>query len=152
MAAKPSVTWAIISALAAQLATITIANGYLTDIGNNVWTSKAQRTSDDALGLTIYSGDIAGPGADNERPAKPVREFNLYVEADISTTLDNAAQQIHDVIEDIDVCMKAYGIAQQKLPPPQQTPMHVLGISIEDQPEGMPVIGMQAHIFARFFR
>lgn len=150
--AKPSATWAIITALAAQLATITVANGYLTDIGNNVWTTKAQRPSADALGLTIYSGPIVGAGQANERPAKPTREITLFVEADISADLDNAAQQIHDVIEDIEVCMKAYAIAQRDLPPPQQKPMHLLGIDVQDQPEGMPVIGMQAQIVAGYFR
>jgi len=145
-------TWAIIAALAAQLATITTANGYLTDVGNHVWTTDAQRPSEDALGLMIYSESITGSGIDQTRPGKPVREFTLLVEAAIGTDLDDAQQQIHDIIEDIDVCMGAYAKAQSTTPGLQVTPMAVMDIAILDRPEGAAVIAMQARVMARYFR
>lgn len=150
--AKPSATWAIVTALAAQLATITIANGYLTDVGNNVWTTDNQRPSEDALGLAIYSESITGPGLDKERPGKPVRDLTLLVEAAIDADLDSTQSQIHDIIEDIEVCMKQYALAQQSMPPPQQTPMHVADIAILNRPEGAAFIGVQARIVSRYFR
>lgn len=145
-------SWAIILALQTQLQTITVANGYLTDAGNNVWTSEAQRTSDDALGLMIYSEPILGPGLDNERPGKPVRVMSLLIEAAIGTDLDDAQEQIHALIEDIEACMEAYAKQRVVQPALQQTPMHVADIAILDRPEGAAVIAMQARIAARYFR
>jgi len=145
-------TWAIITALAAQLATITVANGYLTDVGGNVWTTDAQRPDTDALGLMIYSESITGAGIDRERPGKPTRDFTLLVEAAIGTDLDDAQQQIHALIEDIDTCVAAYARAQAGKPAEQVTPMRVADIAILDRPEGAAVIAMQARIVARFFR
>lgn len=145
-------TWTIIAALAAQLATITTANGYLTDVGSNVWTTDAQRPSEDAVGLMIYSESITGGGLDRERPGKPVREFTLLIEASIDTGLDDAQQQIHAIIEDIDACMAAYARAQAGTPGMQVTPMNVMDIAILDRPEGAAVIAMQARVVARYFR
>lgn len=152
--AKPSATWAIITALAAQLATITVANGYRTDVGLNVWTTDAQRPSDDALGLMIYSESLTGSGMDAERPGKQVRDFTLLVQADIDADLDNAQQQIHDVIEDVDACLKAYTHSQAWMIPDvaQRTPPHIADIAILDRPEGLAVIAMQVRIVARYFR
>jgi hypothetical protein len=143
-------TWDIITALAAQLATITTANGYLTDVGGNVWTTDAQRPDTDALGLMIYSESITG--VDTERPGKPVREFTLLVEAAIGTDLDTAQQQIHALIEDIDRCVASYAKNQASQPGNQVTPMRVADIAILDRPEGAAVIAMQARIVARYIR
>lgn len=146
-------SWAIITALAAQLASITVANGYLTDVGSNVWTTDAQRPSDDALGLMIYSESITGSSIDNARPAKPVREFTLLIEAAIGTDQDDAQQQIHAIIEDIETCMQAYAEAQRMRPELKQvTPMAVADIAILDRPEGAAVIAMQARVLARYLR
>lgn len=145
-------TWAIITALAAQLSTITKDNGYHTDVGANVWTTDAQRPSDEALGLMIYSESITGSGIDRERPGKPVREFTLLVEAAIGTDQDDAQQQIHAIIEDIDACMGAYARRQAGTPGLQVTPMAVADIAILDRPDGTAVIAMQARIIARYFR
>ena len=150
--AKQSVSWAIIQALAAQLATITTANEYLTDVGNNVWTTDHQRPDEDALGLMIYSENITGTGIDLERPAKPVRDFALLIEAAIGTDLDDAQQQIHAVIEDIENCMKAYAKAQIAVPAYQRVPMHVVDVAILDRPEGAAIIAMQMRIATRFIR
>jgi hypothetical protein len=145
-------SWTILLALAAQLATITVANGYLTDAGLNVWTTDNQRTDDNALGLMIYSESIMGPGIDRERPGLPVREVTFLIEAAIGTDLDTAQQAIHEVIDDIDRCMAAYAKAQAGKPAPSITPMHVADFAIIDRPEGAAVIAMQARIVARYFR
>lgn len=151
--ANPSRPWAIITALAAQLATITTANGYNTDVGANVWTTDAQRPSPDALGLMIYSESITGNSLDSALPGKPVREFTLLIEAAIGTDQDDAQPQIHAIIEDIETCMKAYAKAQSLRPELQQvTPMAVADIAILDRPEGAAVIAMQARVLARYFR
>lgn len=145
-------SWAIITALAAQLATITVANGYNTDAGAHVWTSEAQRPSEDALGLMIYSESITGD-AGAQRPGKPVREFTLLIEAAIGTDQDDAQAQIHAIIEDIEACLQAYAKAQQLRPELNQvTPMAVTDIAILDRPEGAAVIAMQARVVARYFR
>ena len=152
LVATASRTWSIIQALAVQLGTITVANGYLTDVGLNVWTTDNQRTDDDALGLMIYSESITGPGLDRERAGKAVREFGLLIEAAIGTDIDDAQQQIHNVVEDIDNCMLAYAKAQTAVLAQQQLPMHVADIAILDRPEGAAVIAMQARIVTRYFR
>lgn len=143
-------TWSIIGALAAQLSTITVANGYLTDAGLNVWTTDHQRPSADALGLMIYSESIVGPGLDRERAGKPVRDFGMLVESAIGTDLDDAQQQIHAIIEDVETCIEA--LARQPLALPGLTSLHVTDVAILDRPEGAAVIAMQARIVARYFR
>lgn len=143
-------TWAIILALQAQLQTITVANGYLTDVGQNVWTTDAQRPSADALGLMIYSESIVG--VQGQRPGKPARAFGLLVEAAIGTDLDDAQQQIHNIIEDVDACFSAYAKQQAATPHMQATPMSVSDIAILDRPEGAAVIAMQARITTEYFR
>lgn len=152
--ANPSRTWAIITALAAQLATITIATGYNTDAGLNVWTTDAQRDAAlaGALGMSIYSESIIGPGLDNERPGKQVRDFTMLVEASIGTDIDNAQAQMHALIEDVEFCIKRYTQAQTTTPGLQVTPMHIADVAILDRPEGMAVVAMQARVIARFFR
>ncbi|WP_027489382.1 hypothetical protein [Rhodanobacter sp. OR92] len=147
--ATASRSWLLILALQAQLSTITVANGYLTDAGSNVWTTDHQRT--DALGLMIYSEPILGPGLDNERPGKPVRIFSLLVEGSLSTSLDDAQQQIHALIEDVENCIAAYGQGKVKLPPGAGS-VHVADIAILDRPEGAAEVAMQARIIVRYFR
>jgi hypothetical protein len=146
-----SKSWAIILALQTQLQTITQANGFITDAGLNVWTTDHQRSSDDALGLMIYSEPIIGPGLDNERPRQQVRILSLLVEAIISTDLDSAQQQIHALIEDVENCMAAYGKGTAKLPP-GSTSVHVADIAILDRPEGAAQIAMEARVVVRYFR
>lgn len=142
-------TWAIITALAAQLATITVANGYLTDAGNNVWTTDHQRT--EALGLMIYSESIVGaPGS--ERPGKPVRDFGILIEAQIGTALNDAQQQIHALIEDVDTCLAAYARQLDAKPGHLGIGMAVTDIAILDRPEGAAVIAMQARVAVRYVR
>lgn len=149
----PSRTWLLILALQAQLSTITVANGYLTDIGTNIWTTDAQRPSDDALGLMIYSEPITGGGIDRERPGKPVRDFAMLLECIIGTDLDDAQQQIHSVIEDVENCMEAYAKAEFMRPTVNQVkPMAVVDVAILDRPEGAAVIACQIRVAARYFR
>lgn len=143
-------SWAIITALVAQLATITVANGYLTDAGLNIWTTDAQRPETEALGIMVYSESITGPGPDRERPLKGVRDITLLLEAAIGADQDNAQQQIHNLAEDIEVCMAAY--AKQYLQNRPTDAMHVADIAILDRPEGMAVIAMQVRIVARYLR
>lgn len=145
-------SWQQITTLASVLAAITVANGYLTDVGHNVWTTDNQRTDANALGLMLYSSDISGPGPDRERPAKAVREFGIEVECAIGTDLDNAQQLIHDVIEDVETCITAYAKAQFGQPNVPTTPLHVERISILDRPEGAAVIVAVFSVVARYFR
>ncbi len=149
--ANTSRTWAIITALAAQLATITVANGYLTDAGLNIWTTDNQRPVTEALGIMIYSESITGGGLDNERPNKAVRQIGLLLECAIGTDIDTAQQQIHNVIEDVEQCMANW--AKGYLSSLRLTDaMHVADVAILDRPEGVAVIAMQARIIARYMR
>jgi len=144
-------TWSLILALQARLQAITQANGYLTDVGLNVWTTDHQRPSSDALGLMIYSESIVGAGQDRERPGKPLRNFGMLIEAETSTALDDAQPSIHAVIEDVDACLQAYA-RDPRAWQPGVTAMLVDDIAILDRPEGAATIAMQARITARYFR
>ena len=148
--AKPSITWTILTALATKLGEITVANGYLTDAGQNVWTTDGQRPDDQALGLAIYSESIIG--SVNERPGKPVREFHLLVEFAIGTDLDNAQELAHQVIEDIDVCVAKFARAVFGQPSFPGTPPRVADVAILDRPEGEPVIAGQVRIVVGYAR
>jgi hypothetical protein len=151
LVSSPSRSWSIIQMLAMQLATITVANGYLTDVGLNIWTTDHQRPNTAALGLMIYSEPIVGMGLDNERPTKPVRHFSMLLECTIGTDIDTAQQDIHSLIEDIENCMTKWSVGY--LQAARLTgPMHVADIAILDRPEGEPVVAMQARIIARYFR
>lgn len=145
-------SWTQITTLAGVLAAITVDNGYLTDVGQNIWTTDNQRTDESALGIMLYSSDIAGPGPDRERPAKAVREFTIEAECAIGTDLDTAQQLIHDVIEDVEACITAYAKAQFGQPNVPTTPLHVERITILDRPEGAAVIVAIFTIKARYFR
>jgi hypothetical protein len=101
----------------------------------------------------IYSESISGLALTEAKPGKPVREFTLLIEAATGTDQDDAQQQIHDIIEDIEACMQAYAKAQFLRPELNQTtPMAVVDIAILDRPEGAAVIAMQARVVARYFR
>lgn len=146
-------SWAIIQALQTQLQTITVANGYNTDVGANVWTTEHQRPRADALGLMLYSGPILRGSSGEGRPGKPVREFTVFVEAAIGTSQDDAQEQIHNVIEDIEACMESYAKAQFARPTLNQVkPMEVTDIAIEDRTDGADVIAVIANVVARYFR
>lgn len=149
--ANPSRSWAIIQALAIQLATITVANGYNTDAGLNIWTSEGQRPDTDALGIMIYSEAITGPGIDVERPRKAVRDIGLLLECSITSDLDNAQPQIHNVIEDIEACIADYATGYLSAGRPSNS-MHLTDVAILDRPEGMAVVAMNARVSARYFR
>jgi hypothetical protein len=149
--AKPSRSWAIIQALKIQLQTITVANGYNTDAGLNVWDTEGQRTDDNALGIMIYSEAITGPGVDVERPKKAVREIGLLLECSITTDLDTAQPQIHNIIEDIEVCLDAYAAGYLTSSRPSSS-MHLTDVAILDRPEGMAVVAMNARVAARYVR
>lgn len=144
-------SWSIILALQVQLQTILQANGYLTDVGSNVWTNEGQRPSDEALGLMIYSDGISAGGLDHERPGKPVREFSVYLEAAIADGLDDAQERIHALIEDIEACMERYA---QNYPLLKRgvTQFFLADIAFLDRPDGAAVVAMQARIVARYFR
>lgn len=148
--ANPSATWAIILALQTQLQTIAIANGYLTDAGKNVWVTEGQRPTNDALGLMIYSESITGTG--EQRPGKPVREFSILIEFEVGIDIDNAQEQAHSVIEDIDRCMEAYAKAQFAKPGRQATPWKVVDIAVLDRPNGAPVIAGSVRVTSGYFR
>lgn len=148
--ANPSKTWSIILALQAQLQAITVANGYLTDAGTNVWVTDGQRPETDALGLMIYSEAITG--TPDQRPGKPVRSLSLLIEFAITSDIDNAQAQAHAVIEDIENCMDAYAKAQFAKPGRSVTPMRVVDVAILDRPEGEPVIAGNVRVTAEYFR
>lgn len=151
--AKTARTWQIILALQEQLQAITVANGYLTDLGQNVWISDAQRTDEDALGVMIYSGNIAGADPDRARPGKPVRRMTVHLECAISTALDDAQERIHTVIEDLERCVSAYAkVHAQGIPDLRALPPMVDDIAVLDRPEGTPVIAMQMQLTVEYFR
>ena len=149
--ADGSRSWAAIEAFAARLRGIRVDQGYLTDVGQAVWTNDHQRADDRALGLMIYSESISGPGLDGERPGKPVRDLALLIEAATGTELEDAQANIHAVIEDIERCLERapsfVGIVG-----PGLGGWHLTDITILDRPEGAAVVAMQARVVARYLR
>ncbi|MFK2904572.1 hypothetical protein ISP17_11400 [Dyella ginsengisoli] len=143
-------SWQQITNLAAVLQGISLANGYLTDVGQNIWTTDNQRTDENALGIMLYSGDITSSPA--ERPAKAEREIEIYAEVAIATDQDDAHQQIHSVIEDVERCVTTYAKAQFAQPSVPTTPLRVGSIKILDRPEGASVIVAVITVLARYFR
>lgn len=143
--------WKIIESLEAQLSDVRVASGYRTDIGANVWTQPAQR-KDDVLGISIGTESINRTSA-NERPLKRARGLVLVLEAEIAVTLDNAHELAHDVAEDLEVALTSFVSAQAQNPDPTQSlPLEVGDILILERPEGMPVIAVQCHVTARYWR
>lgn len=143
-------SWQQITTLAGVLASISVANGYLTDVGQNIWTTDNQRAEADALGIMVYSGDIVGEAGD--RINKPVREIEIYLEVAISTDLDDGHQLAHSVIEDVEACIEAYAKTQFAQPNVPTTPLRVGSIKILDRPEGEAVIVAVVTVLARYFR
>lgn len=143
-------SWQQITTLADELAKISVANGFITDVGANIWTTDNQRTDDDALGIMLYSGDITS--SPNERPGKADREMEIYLEVGIGTDIDDGHQLIHSVIEDVEACITAYAKAQFAKPSVPTTPLRIGSIKILDRPEGAPVIVAVITVLARYFR
>lgn len=145
-------TWSIILAFQQELQAILQVNGYHTDLGKNIWINDHQRREEAALGVMIMSGPITGTGRPGERVGKPARRMTLMLECAIGSELDDAQENIHKVIEDIENCITAYAMAQRGKPHPQSLPPHVDDIVILDRPEGMPVVAMQMQIGVEYFR
>lgn len=142
--------WLTILALQAQLQGITQANGYLTDAGASVWTEPAQRDESIALGVSIATQHI--DRWTGERPNKRGRDLLLTLEAAIPTTLDNAHQLAHQLIEDVEACLEK-NAARGALPAvPQVKPFEVESSEIANQPEGAPFIGVVMIISAGYLR
>lgn len=149
MADQPK-SWLIVLALQAQLRGITVANGYLTDAGHNVWIEPAQRDESAALGISIVTEHI--DRVEGERPHKREREITIPVEAAISTSQDNAHELAHQLIEDVERSIAALTAAAPTPPVPGVMPFEIGNIEFANQPEGLAVIGVQIPIIARYFR
>lgn len=142
--------WLIILALQAQLQGITVANGYLTDAGNAIWTEPAQRNESAALGISIVTQHIDRWQGD--RPNKRGRDIALTVEAAISTQLDNAHQLAHQLIEDIETCIAANTDSRALVSVPQVRPFAIESIEMADRPEGLPFIAVVLAISTGYMR
>lgn len=143
-------SWTQITTLATVLQSISTANGYLTDVGQNIWTCESQRPTADALGIMLYSGDITS--VLTERPGKPIREIEIFLEFAIGTDLDDGHERIHSVIEDVETCVTDYAKQQFAKPQVPTTPLRMGDIKILDRPEGEPVMVAVATVLARYFR
>jgi hypothetical protein len=142
--------WVIITAIAAQLAAIRTANGYLTDAGEAVWTEPAQRR-DNVVGVSVATESIT-PLA-GERPQKRGRALGLVIEAAIPVTLDNAHQLAHWLIADVEQALADFTSTQTNFRgPPRTLPIDVGDIAVLERPEGLAVIAVQIHVIARYWR
>lgn len=136
-------SWELLQALASMLAKIRTQNGYHSDIGQSVWMEPAQRTEDDAIGLTVTSLGIM---RDEAQPMGKHRELRVLLEAAYPTTLDDAHQRAHELIADIkDVLDSDSGM-------PEALPARFEEAVILDRPEGLPVIVVQVMLTLRYRR
>lgn len=135
--------WDLLLALATVLANIREVNGYHSDIGARIWLEPAQRTEDDAIGLTITS---LGISRDEAQPMGKHRDLRVLLEAAYPTTLDDAHQRAHKLIADIEDVLESDSWM------PEALPARFEEAAILDRPEGLPVIVVQVMLTVRYRR
>lgn len=134
--------WAIIQALQARLATITLANGYRTDAGADVRTERSEGVPA-APYLALCSGSKVRP--DDSR-TKGERELMVFVEAHVPVTLTDAHERVVAIAEDVEDALDDYLQQPMALPLAFQESIYL------DTPEGLPVQVAQMIFTTRYRR
>lgn len=113
--------WTILQALAAQLAAITVAGGYNTDIGRSIVLYDQQRDSTDRPSIAIGSragkidrSDQTGP--DGRALSRCARQIEIVIEAGLSCAPEDAERIAHDAREDIETVYHALLKTHSALP------------------------------------
>ena len=89
------VTWGIVQHVKAALARITVANGYLTDIGlGEIVDDRARLKLGDSPVLLIVCGDVE-PNGDGQGRAVMSSSMDLSIECAVPFVVDNAERVAH---------------------------------------------------------
>ena len=123
--------WQILTAVAGQLADITKANGYNTDIGLNSGAEPKQvdQNQPNVLVVTTQVDKVAGK-------AQRQRDFAGSIEAAVPADYSNAMQMANEIIDDIDKCMRKSTCAA----PVGVTSIDIATATILNQPDGIASI------------
>lgn len=125
----------IVNALADALRSITVANGYNTDLGQVVATERRQTGLPDSLRCTVACVHKArAEGGGGGRPSIG-RQVRGVIEIEVPASYENAMDTIYAADEDIDRCLRQYHQM------PGALPVNYDETVFEDRPEGMPVCG-----------
>ncbi|MBN8261176.1 MAG: hypothetical protein J0L59_02505 [Xanthomonadales bacterium] len=130
---------AILEALAAALRTITVANGYRTDLGLNVRTERSETGLPAAPRCTVaVTGKVKAPNG-QQRPSKG-RGIRGVIEFEVPASYADAAAQVLAADEDIDRLLT--DVYTQM---PDALPVEYDETIFLDRPEGFPVIAAEVH-------
>lgn len=130
---------AIIEALAGALRQITVANGYNTDLGNNVLTERAETPIPSVLRCTVgvvtkqrYQGD--GKGSNRGRSLRG------FIELEVPTSLTASTAELLRAEEDVDRLL-----TDTYTQMPDALPVDFEEAIFLDRPDGMPVRVAEIH-------
>lgn len=95
------VTWGVVQHVKAALARITVANGYLTDIGlGEIVDDRARLKLSDSPVLLIVCGDVE-PNGDGQGRAVVSSSMDISIECAVPFVVDNAERVAHHARVDI---------------------------------------------------
>lgn len=132
-------TTAIVEALAQALRTITVANGYRTDLGLNVLTERTQTGVPAAPTCTVSIINKVRSGDGKSRPDNG-RGLQGIIEYMLPSSFANATANAYAADDDIDrLLTDVYTQMPGALPVQYEETIFL------DKPEGMPVVAAEIH-------
>jgi len=133
--------WAILQNLQARLQTISIANGYRTEIGRDVQLERP-RTPPVAPMITLYAGGRVYP---QDAQSRKEREFTLVVEIRVPVTVESPNEMAVAADADVEQALDEY------LPQPLALPLVFEESLVLEQPDGVPELVVQ-HMYSTRYR
>lgn len=141
--ADPARPWQILLATADRLRTISVANGYRTDVGADVRTEPSRFEPEDGPRITLYTGGVVRP---DDARSRGEREFGFVVEALMPVALANAQELVTAAAEDIEDALL------DPLPLPEALPLTFEESLFLERPDGVPCMAAQLMFRTRFRR
>lgn len=137
MAEQPAATRAIVAALADALRTITIVNGYRTDLGLAVRTERTETGLPTSPRCTVaIEAKVKVEGG--QQRAKTGRQVAGVIEFEVPASFADAMACVLDADDDIDRLLTDLYTQM-----PDALPVQYEETVILDRPEGMPVVAAQ---------
>lgn len=136
--------WAVLQAIQAQLAPISIAGGYNTDIGTRFFLNDSQRdvTMRPSIALAGKTGTLdltTESTAAGQQKSKRARRMDLTIEAAVDAAAETADHVGHLMLEDIE---RAWAIKTCGAPVGVVS-ISLLSWSILDRPDGIAAVVLQ---------
>ena len=133
--------WAILQNLQARLQTISIDNGYRTNIGTDVALERASTPLLEPM-ITLYAGGRTYP---QDAKSRTEREFTLVVEIRVPVSVEAPNEMAVAADADVEQALDEY------LPQPLTLPLVFEESLILEQPEGVPELVVQ-HMYSTRYR